>query len=720
MRYLIFGGAGFLGSVLTRMLESEGNKVTVYDKFLHSNETVLGPFTKIVEDDVCNVNKHPEIFKKVDYIFYLAQPRLKDMSSEDEIITEVENLKLVLQKSVEHNIKLLFTSSCSVYGVTNEIVNEDSPVQVTSIYSNLKIQSEQAIQKFKSPLHKIVRLSTLFGIGPVERRDLMINNFMLDMKETGNLELFDANASRPHLFVEDAALILRVLSDTEYEDKVLNIGSRKLVFTKFELATKLSKILELPVVIHKNDTKDSRDYKVDFTRFDELTNFNFVTFNNAIKRSKVMFNRMVCSVEPYHNLIQYYMPNTASPTWYAYEERRFGLPKQWGYWNIMDEDGNLFGKDVIKSLITPPNIPPQLITYKAPDEMNGEKHLYVIHIFCPDYFRDNQGIGLQCVSEQYKQDLREGKAALVFILTLEGYSGEEGNQDLEIIQHWINTENIPGENVHYITGNMIGDQLQKIRGYTYNIRPLCLFDSWLPLHDLPKNRVAKFKPVDDKYLYLSYARNPRYQRVLLASELMQADLLEKGKVSLGRWSHPHQYDQLIPLEISNKLYEKTPIEIDRTLFYNLATDLTLPDYDSTFVSVINETLTSNGTLFLSEKIFKPIAVKHPFFVIGNIGTLRYLKSLGYKTFDKWFDESYDLEPDLIKRVKMIVDQLKGFESRPLHELQTVREEMEEVLNHNHNLFINTLKEKYGLNSQRYYEDSYRPLYSELIDIWNTL
>ena len=50
----------------------------------------------------------------------------------------------------------------------------------------------------------------------------------------------------------------------------------------------------------------------------------------------------------------------------------------------------------------------------------------------------------------------------------------------------------------------------------------------------------------------------------------------------------------------------------------------------------------NGdVIFLTEKIYKPIICGSPFFVLGNRGTISELRNMGFKTFDKWWDESYD-------------------------------------------------------------------------------
>jgi hypothetical protein len=103
------------------------------------------------------------------------------------------------------------------------------------------------------------------------------------------------------------------------------------------------------------------------------------------------------------------------------------------------------------------------------------------------------------------------------------------------------------------------------------------------------------------------------------------------------------------------LKNNTPFIIDDRydLNYNLAVNITKEDYEKTFVSVVTETLTLPNTLFFSEKIWKPIMVGHPFLLLGNQHSLRYLKDLGYKTFDKWFNEDYDSKFDSDTRARMI-------------------------------------------------------------------
>ena len=83
------------------------------------------------------------------------------------------------------------------------------------------------------------------------------------------------------------------------------------------------------------------------------------------------------------------------------------------------------------------------------------------------------------------------------------------------------------------------------------------------------------------------------------------------------------------------------------------------DYDvdhitSTAVNVVLETVVDGSKIHLTEKILRPIACAHPFVIMAGPGALEYLRGYGFRTFDKFWDESYDIETDTVKRMEMIV------------------------------------------------------------------
>ncbi len=112
------------------------------------------------------------------------------------------------------------------------------------------------------------------------------------------------------------------------------------------------------------------------------------------------------------------------------------------------------------------------------------------------------------------------------------------------------------------------------------------------------------------------------------------------------------------------------------LVENLArTPYVYEDYSSTFLAVVNETNIDNNILFLSEKIWKPILLEHPFLVIGNPFTLRKLKEMGYKTFDKYWDESYDEITSFPDRIRAVNNILIDLSKKSVADIKAVRVEM---------------------------------------------
>lgn len=234
--------------------------------------------------------------------------------------------------------------------------------------------------------------------------------------------------------------------------------------------------------------------------------------------------------------------------------------------------------------------------------------------------------------------------------------------------------------------------------------------------------------------FLCYNRMPRLHRVKLVTELKKRNLTkhglvsfhdEDGALSTSRWrtsrdtvahygpdvhwveTFKYFYSNIFPKLKEEYTLNKTeerwnPVDVH-------ADDL--QHFRDTYFSVVNETLfykttyqyaqlcdiSPTNSVFLSEKIFKPLACKHPFVVLGVDRTLENLKKYGYKTFDGWIDESYDLEPDDDKRMDMCVREIERLINLSDDDWQQMIEEMIPTLQHNFdnlcrnkNLIVNNL------------------------------
>jgi hypothetical protein len=104
--------------------------------------------------------------------------------------------------------------------------------------------------------------------------------------------------------------------------------------------------------------------------------------------------------------------------------------------------------------------------------------------------------------------------------------------------------------------------------------------------------------------------------------------------------------------------------------------------------LVTETVAAGRRNHLTEKTFKPIALKMPFMIVGTRGSLKYLRSYGFKTFGDLWDESYDDELHDDQRIEKIAVTLRAMDILPAHEKQRLFDQAQAVCEHNYNHFYN--------------------------------
>lgn len=140
-------------------------------------------------------------------------------------------------------------------------------------------------------------------------------------------------------------------------------------------------------------------------------------------------------------------------------------------------------------------------------------------------------------------------------------------------------------------------------------------------------------------------------------------------------------------------YPQIPDHADfyNPVFHNNNT-LSLQDYyRESFVDIVCESRYAQPTGNLSEKTFQPIQYMTPFILVAPPFSLEYLKSLGFETFSKWWDESYDSEISHMERLIKIYKIIEYIDSFSITELYEVYLEMLPVLRKNHDVLKKLLK-----------------------------
>ena len=115
-------------------------------------------------------------------------------------------------------------------------------------------------------------------------------------------------------------------------------------------------------------------------------------------------------------------------------------------------------------------------------------------------------------------------------------------------------------------------------------------------------------------------------------------------------------------------------------------------YENTYFSIVTETLFDEAEKFVSEKTYKPILHYHPFVLVGSAGTLKYLKSYGFKTFDKWWDESYDGIENTNDRFLKVYEVINNLINKSDDEWITMYNEMKPILIHNRNILLSFIND----------------------------
>jgi hypothetical protein len=144
--------------------------------------------------------------------------------------------------------------------------------------------------------------------------------------------------------------------------------------------------------------------------------------------------------------------------------------------------------------------------------------------------------------------------------------------------------------------------------------------------------------------------------------------------------------------MESKFIAECPILLENTysMKYNETgayTDNTLNSYyDNIFVDVVQESYYTGNTFFPSEKLWRPILLKTPFIVQGPQWYLTNLKKLGFKTFNKWWDEGYSEDPTAhsLTEIKTVLDVIA---SKDVGSLKTMYSDMDSVLTHNYNVLM---------------------------------
>lgn len=233
--------------------------------------------------------------------------------------------------------------------------------------------------------------------------------------------------------------------------------------------------------------------------------------------------------------------------------------------------------------------------------------------------------------------------------------------------------------IYYVDGNKKNESNTKFKFY-YSYMWMYTIADMIPQLKV-QNRYDPTKLVisEDHKIFICLNRLAREHRVRLMSSLIDNDVRKHGYISWTGEPGLRDWQEHFPNVAKEKFDVLDVVEIFKE---NPTNKFPTEFSQKSFIFLNTETLFDNRTMFLSEKSFKPIVMGMPFILLGNPGVLDFLKSFGFKTFDKWVDESYDRDIDLTERCNIISKEIDRFSKMTPTERIKIREEMHEVTQHN--------------------------------------
>jgi len=300
------------------------------------------------------------------------------------------------------------------------------------------------------------------------------------------------------------------------------------------------------------------------------------------------------------------------------------------------------------------------------------------------------------ISDRVRSDVLANRAHILFLYTQEGDLSYCRTKFYELVSKLC----LPKQQILFLHGSQ---STEKFCDAPFTYVPVNIFHWWLNHY---RTTTEPTVYTGDK-LFLLYNRQVRFHRLCMLAGLIQNQLLDRGIFSCGVFRfhdiesilkangydlNDHEFQILRGIELTSP-----DNEIANSDIINRPTQIHFDDYKKTFLSLVAETLSDD--IFLSEKTYKPLAAGHPFILLAAPGQLAYLKTLGYQTFDQYWNEDYDKEHDLHARIKKIIDILKYLNSKSRQELVDMRQSMISILTHNQTLFRLSFGENNNIHDQ---------------------
>lgn len=274
-KVLVVGGAGYIGGLTTDVIKANGYEVAVYDNLLYEDRYLKDiPF---IYGDIRDTDKLIAVAEQYDCIVLAAALVGDPACSVDNDMTEELNYRCIKRFTdrISSKKRLIFLSTCSVYGAQEGILNETSPTNPLSSYASTKLRAEKHILD-KGGI--VFRLGTVFGLGDTYSRirlDLVVNVLTLKAVKYSKITVSGGDQWRPIIAVRDIARYINEAVGNNVTG-IFNLSYKNTTIR--ELGNEICNlILGTQIEYTPMSFQDARNYRVSTEEVDKVFQYRPIT-----------------------------------------------------------------------------------------------------------------------------------------------------------------------------------------------------------------------------------------------------------------------------------------------------------------------------------------------------------------------------------------------------------------------------------------------------------
>lgn len=302
---LVTGGAGYVGSHVCRLLLKKGYRVVVLDKLLFGKQSLKDLFKNkhfsFIDGDIGDIGTLIRAVRGVDRVIHLAGIVGDPASALSPMQTMEENhfaTKSLIDVCKYYGVsRFVFSSSCSVYGAADELLDEESELRPVSLYAQSKVYAErELLREAGEDFHPVIlRFGTLYGFSARMRFDLVANIMSAHAFYNKKITVDGGAQWRPMLHVEDAAAACVAALEaplSKVDRQIFNVGDTHENYRIEDIAKAAQKAVPSATIVSLDTVKDRRDYRVSFKKINRVMGWKATrSLNEGVREMVAAFKK---------------------------------------------------------------------------------------------------------------------------------------------------------------------------------------------------------------------------------------------------------------------------------------------------------------------------------------------------------------------------------------------------------------------------------------------